>query len=137
MWKLKLGIQCLKTNTKREYGCWVLLVQHMNFQNIVNCPRRIFKKKLPIHTYTRPPHSLGPQVSPGLGISHNEDKPGSPLLYMCQGLRLAHVYCLVGGLVSERSQGSRLVEAAHLPMWSPSSSASSRLSQIQPQGSPT
>lgn len=34
---------------------------------------------------TRPPHSLGPQVSRGLGKdSLTETSPGSPLLYMCQ-----------------------------------------------------
>ena len=49
---------------------------------------------------------------------------------MCRGL----VCCLVGGSVSERSQGSRLVETAGLPMGS-SSSASSSLSLIQPQES--
>jgi hypothetical protein len=37
--------------------------------------------------------------------------------------------------VSERSQGSRLVETVGLPMGLPSSSASSSLSLTQPQGS--
>jgi hypothetical protein len=37
--------------------------------------------------------------------------------------------------VSERSQGSKLVETAGLPMGSPSSTTSSSLSLIQPQGS--
>jgi hypothetical protein len=75
---------------------------------------------------TSPLHSLGPQVSQRLGVSS--------LLYMCQGLISAGVCCLVGGSVSERSQGSRLIETAGLPMGSPSSSASSSLSLIQPQG---
>ena len=43
--------------------------------------------------------------------------------------------CLVGGSVFERSQESRLVETAGLPMGSPTSSASSRLSPIQALGS--
>ena len=35
---------------------------------------------------TRPPHSLEPQVSQGLGASSlTATGPGSPLLYMCQG----------------------------------------------------
>ena len=35
-------------------------------------------------TPARPPHSLGPQVSQGLGAaSLTEARPGSPLLYMC------------------------------------------------------
>jgi hypothetical protein len=41
------------------------------------------------------------------------------------GLISADVCCLVGGSVSERFQGSRLVETAGLPTGSPSSSASS------------
>jgi hypothetical protein len=52
-----------------------------------------------------------------------------------RGLISAGVCCLVGGSVSERSWGSRLVEAASLSIWSPSSSASSGFSLIQPQGS--
>jgi hypothetical protein len=76
------------------------------------------------------------------GVSSlTEARPGSPLLYMCWrggGVFLisAGVCCLVGGSVSERSHGSRLVETDGLPMGSPSSSASSSLSLIQPQGSP-
>jgi hypothetical protein len=38
------------------------------------------------------------------------------------GLISASVGYLVGGSVSERTQGSRLVETAGVPMWSPSSS---------------
>ena len=49
----------------------------------------------------------------------------------------AIICCLDGGSVSERSQDSRLVETAGLPMRSPSSSASSIFSLIQPQESPT
>ncbi|CRH49041.1 Uncharacterised protein [Chlamydia trachomatis] len=47
----------------------------------------------------------------------------------------AGAYCLVGGSVSERSQGSRSIETAGLPMGSLSSSASSSVSLIQPQES--
>jgi hypothetical protein len=39
--------------------------------------------------------------------------------------------------VSDRSQKCGLVETAHLPMGLPASSASSKLSLILPQGSPT
>ena len=53
------------------------------------------------------------------------------------GLRPATVYFLVGVSVSERSQGSRLVETVGLPMGSSSSmSTSSSLSLIQLHGSP-
>ena len=56
--------------------------------------------------------------------------------YICvRGLRPASLCCLIDGLVSERSQGSKLVETAGLPMGSPSSTTSSSLSLIQPQGS--
>jgi hypothetical protein len=47
----------------------------------------------------------------------------------------AGVCCPFGGSVSERSQGFRLIETAGLTTGSPSSSASSRLSLIQQQGS--
>jgi hypothetical protein len=50
------------------------------------------------------------------------------------GLLSAGVCCLVGGPVSERSWGSRIIETAGPPTGSPSSSASSGLSLIQPQG---
>ena len=53
-----------------------------------------------------------------------------------KGLRSAPVCCMVGGSVSERSQGSSLVKMADLPMGSPFS-ASSSLSLIKPQGSLT
>jgi hypothetical protein len=68
--------------------------------------------------------------------SLNKIRPGSPLLYMCQGFITAHVCHLVGVSVSERSQESRLVETACLPMSLPPSSTSSKFSLIQPQGSP-
>jgi hypothetical protein len=55
---------------------------------------------------------------------------------MCQSLISAGACCLVGGLVSQRFQGSILVETASLPMGSLSSSFSSNFSLIQPQGSP-
>ena len=54
----------------------------------------------------------------------------SLLLYMYWGLVPASVYCLVGGSVSERSQGSMLGETAGLPMRSPSSSTSFSLSLL-------
>jgi hypothetical protein len=54
-----------------------------------------------------------------------------------RGLESAHACCLVGGSVSEKSQGSGLVVTAGLPMGSRSSSASSRLSLILLQGSLT
>jgi hypothetical protein len=52
------------------------------------------------------------------------------------GLIPASVCCLVGGLVSERSWGSRLGETTGLPIGSTSSLPSS-ISLIQPQESPT
>ena len=45
------------------------------------------------------------------------------------------IFCLVGGPVFERSQGSRLIETAGTPTRLPPSSASFCLSLIQPQGS--
>ena len=58
------------------------------------------------------------------------------LCCICGGGLISAAVChLVGDSVSERSQGSRLVETAALPMGSPSSSASSSLSPIQPLGS--
>ena len=55
---------------------------------------------------------------------------------MCVGgLISAGVYCLVGGPVLERSQESRLIDTAGLPIGSPSSSDSFSLSLIQSQGS--
>jgi hypothetical protein len=70
---------------------------------------------------TRLPCSLWSQVSQGLGASSlTEARPGSPLLYTCwgaeEGLVPASIYCLVGGSMSERSQGFRLVEMAGLPI---------------------
>jgi hypothetical protein len=58
------------------------------------------------------------------------------LCCICVGdLWPAHVCCLVGGSMSEKSQGSALIGISGLPMGSPSSSASSSLSLIQPQES--
>jgi hypothetical protein len=95
------------------------------------------------HIPARPPHSLGPQVSGGLGTSPTEARPGSPLLYMCRGSRNSscmlsgHTLFLLPGwwLSVWEILGSRLV--AGLLMGWPSSSSSSNLSVIQPQGSPT
>jgi hypothetical protein len=83
-----------------------------------------------VPTTTRPPPSLGPQVSGILGTSSpTEARPVSPLLHMCQrglkGLGPAHVCCLIGGSVSGSSLGSELVEIDGLPMGLPSPSASS------------
>ena len=60
-----------------------------------------------------------------------EARPGRPLLHMFPRPQTF----LVGGSVSERSLGSRLVETVDLPMGSPSSSTSSSLSLFQPQTS--
>jgi hypothetical protein len=68
----------------------------------------------------------GASVSQGLGESS---------LTEARALISPSVRCLVGGSVSERSQGSRLVETAGLPMGSFSSLASSSFSLIQQQGS--
>ena len=58
------------------------------------------------------------------------------LCYMCiLGLIQASVCCLVGGSVSERSWGSRLVETAGPPIGQPSSASSSFL-LIQTRRSP-
>jgi hypothetical protein len=56
-----------------------------------------------------------------LSISSSpEVRPVSLLLYVCaRGLGPASKCCLVGGSVSERSQESRLVETAGLPMGLP------------------
>jgi hypothetical protein len=56
-------------------------------------------------------------------------------VYMLWGLESAPVCCLVGGSISVRSQGSRLVETVALTLGLPSCSASSSFSLIQPKGS--
>ena len=82
--------------------------------------------------------SMGPQVSRGLGESSLiEIRPGSPLLYMCQGIGTACVCQQVGSSLSERSKESWLVESACFPMGSPSSSSASTHFLIQQQGSQT
>jgi hypothetical protein len=61
------------------------------------------------------------------------------LLYVCWGgggLISAGVCCLFGGLVFERSQGSRLIGTGCSPTGSPFSSASFNLYLIYPQGFP-
>jgi hypothetical protein len=55
---------------------------------------------------------------------------------MCWALNQLSICCLVGGSVSERSQGPQLVETAGLPMGWPSW-ASTSLSLVQTKGSPT
>lgn len=96
-------------------------------------------KSMSQHTLTHPrrsPHYLGDQLSSGVGTSSStETRSVSPLLYMIHRLHMTSVCCLVGGLVSERSHGSGLVETVGLPLGSPSSSAPSCLSLTQPQGS--
>ena len=72
-------------------------------------------------TPTPPPHQISklPGASSLLRVrgaySLTEPRPGSPLLYMCWGPHISCVCCLVGGLVSERSQGSRLIETTGPP----------------------
>jgi hypothetical protein len=87
---------------------------------------------------TRLQHSLGLWASWGLGASFfTESRPGISLLYMCLGPNISW-YMLPGwGSMSERSQRSRLVETVGLLIGSPSSSDSSSLFLIQPQGSST
>jgi hypothetical protein len=92
----------------------------------------------PHHHPTRLLHYLGLQVPWQLDTSSpTEAKSGSPLLYRCQGPHISCVCSLVGGSVSEQSQGCRLVETAGLSIGSPSSSAYSCLSLMQPLVSPT
>ena len=83
------------------------------------------------HPITHPSRLLNflrPPVSSGLGVSSlTEPRPCSPLLYMCWGLISACVCYLVGGSVSERYQGKRLIENPSTPTGLPSSSASSSL----------
>ena len=72
-----------------------------------------------------------PRVSSYLGLVHLLSLRPDQAVLCCicvRGLISASVCCLVG------SQGSRLVETADLPMGLPSSSTSSSLSVIQPQG---
>jgi hypothetical protein len=96
------------------------------------------QEDVPYHTPTRPPHSLVPQVSLELGTSFLTEVRSDSLCYICvQDLIQASVCCQVGGIFSERSQVSRLVETAGIPMVLPSYLASSSLFLIQPQGSPT
>jgi hypothetical protein len=65
-----------------------------------------------------------------------EPRPSSPLLYVCWR---PHISCCMQlswwSSVCEISRGSRLIETVGPPTRSPSSSASSRFSLIQPQGS--
>jgi hypothetical protein len=77
------------------------------------------------HPYpTRPPHYLGLQVSRGLSASSLTDiRDPEVLCCICvKGLISASICYLVGGTVSERSQGSRLVKTASLPVGFPSCS---------------
>ena len=51
----------------------------------------------------------------------------SPLLHMCKGPQISCAFSLVGGSVSESSQGSRLVDTVGLPISLPLSSVPSLL----------
>jgi hypothetical protein len=78
-----------------------------------------------------PSHSLGSPVSWGLGASSvTEQRPNSPLPYMCWDFISVGVCCLVGEPVSERSHRSRLIETDVLPTWLPSSLSSSSFSLV-------
>jgi hypothetical protein len=70
------------------------------------------------------------QTSSFLSIISDWNHTGSPLLlYMCWGL----ICCLVGDPMSERSQRSRFIENDGSPTGSPSYSAPSSFSLIQPK----
>jgi hypothetical protein len=115
-----------------------LLVHPLTIPHPIFLPPTPISKRMspaPSPHPTRSPHSLGPQVSWRLGDSLTEARIHSFLLYMCWGLITAGVCCLVGGSVSEQSCWSRLIETADLSTGSPSSSASSSFTLIQPQGS--
>jgi hypothetical protein len=84
---------------------------------------------LPLQTSKLPE----PAVSWGLGESSLTESRPAVICYKCVGdLISVCVSYLVGGPVSERSWGSRLIETV---TGLPSSLASSRFSLIQPQGS--
>ena len=106
----------------------------------------------PTVPHSTPPHlclqediSLSPQLSPLLGASNLLRvyllplRPDEAILCcMCVGgLLPASVCCLVGVSLSERSCTSMFVKTAVFPVGWPSSSTSSSLSLIQPQGSQT
>jgi hypothetical protein len=74
---------------------------------------------------TRPPYSLVPSVSWRLGASSLSPDPTVLCCMHVGGLMSAGVCCLVGGPVSEKSHGSRLVETDGSTTGSPSSLASS------------
>lgn len=82
---------------------------------------------------TRLPHSLGPQISWGLGASsRTKSRPSSYLLYMCWGPHI--IWCMLPGWwLSVRDLGDTgwLTLLVNLPTESPSS-----FFLIQPQGSP-
>jgi hypothetical protein len=76
---------------------------------------------------TWPLNSLGPPVSRGLDTSSlNEHRSGSLLLYVCWWPDIC--WCMLPvwwSSVWEILGGSRLIETAGLPTWSPSSSSAS------------
>ena len=79
---------------------------------------------------SRSPHSLGPQVSPGLCASSlTEARPGSPLLSICFGGLISAGVCFL----YERSQD--ICQQVLCVLGLPSPSGSSSFSLIQPQGS--
>jgi hypothetical protein len=98
-------------------------------------PTPCFQEDVP-HHLTRPSHSLGPQVSQGLGaFSFTEGTPGSPTVYVLASHQLVYAAWLVAQCLRDLG-GSRLVETVSFPMGSPFSfSTSSTHSLIQPQGS--
>ena len=111
-------------------------------------PPSPFSHSSSFHSST-PSHLQEDVLSPSL--SHQISRlPGAPSLwrvryifsdcvpgvFCCICFIWAGICCLVGGSVSERSQGSRLAKTAGLPVGSASSSASSSFSLVQPQGSP-
>jgi hypothetical protein len=90
---------------------------------------------LPLRGYslpTRPPPSLGPQVSPELSPSSpTKARPGRSLLHTCKRLRTSLCTFLVGGSVSGSSLVSELGKTTSLPMGLLSLAASSILPLIQ------
>jgi hypothetical protein len=96
-------------------------------------PPSPISKMPPLSDPTRPPNSLGPQVSWGLGVSSlTESRPSSPLLYMCWGPHTSWCMLPGGGSLSGRSWWFRLVETVGHPIGLHSLSASFTFFLIQP-----
>ena len=84
----------------------------------------ILRGRLPIHPSTHP-HLMSTSIPLPWGIKFLRIKhilshwgqTINPVLHMCEGgHRRAHICSLVGGLVCESSEGSRLVDSVGLPM---------------------